>query len=74
MSIESRHLQLRLSPQMRKEIKTLADKFELSASDVIRGAMLFGLPVFEAMNELQDDMVKRLALILKHDASLRPRK
>ena len=74
MSIESKHLQLRLSPQMRKEIKTMADKFELSASDVIRGAMLFGLPVFEAMNELQDDMVKRLALILKHDASLRSRK
>lgn len=74
MSIESKHLQLRLSPQMRKEIKTIAEKFELSASDVIRGAMLFGLPVFEAMNELQDDMVKRLALILKQDASLRSRK
>ena len=71
MTLNEKHLQLRLSSKMREEIMTIADKFHMSSSDVVRGSLLFGLPVFAAMNGLQDEIISRLVVNLKRDASFR---
>ena len=68
MTDKWRHLQLRLSVDMRNELEELSEKLDLSASDVIRGSLLFGMPVFAALTAVQDELVKRLVSVLKKEA------
>jgi len=63
-----RHLQLRLSPETYAELNRLAAKLGLKSSEVIRGVIYFGLPIFEAMTELQGNVINRLAKSLKQKA------
>jgi hypothetical protein len=63
--IEWNHLQLRLPREIRTEISNLTGQLGVTAADVIRGALHFGLPVFAAMSGVQDEMVRRLVSELK---------
>ena len=40
-------------------------RLEVRSSDVIRGALYFGLPVFAAMSDIQEEMIRRLVETLK---------
>ena len=71
MAGDNRHLQLRLSREMRKEIGELSLSLGMTASDVIRGALFFGLPIFAQMAEIQKETGKRLIRKLKMESRLR---
>ncbi len=68
MRSDKRHLQLRLSKKMRKEVEDASRKLGMSASDVVRGSLFFGLPIFSAAAGLQVDLHKRLVAVLKRQA------
>ena len=68
MKEEKRHLQLRLSPELRNELETLSQKYGMSVSDIVRGALLMGIPVFEALTDLRYELVDRLVTVLKKEA------
>ena len=68
MNNGKRHLQLRLDPDTRAELEELATKFEISVSDVIRGILFFGIPVFETFTDLSREMIRRLVDNLKRDS------
>ena len=68
MNNDKRHLQLRLDPDTRAELEELATKFEISVSDVIRGILFFGIPVFETFTDLSREMIRRLVDNLKRDS------
>lgn len=70
MKNDRRHLQLRLDPEMREEIDGISKKFNITNSDVIRGILFFGIPVFEAFTELSANLIKKLVANLKKDARL----
>ena len=70
MKSDRRHLQLRLDPEMRDEIDGISKKFNISSSDVVRGVLFFGIPVFEAFTELSGNLIKKLVANLKRDARL----
>jgi hypothetical protein len=70
MNDEIRHLQLRLSPDLRDDLEKLSRRFGISVSDAVRGALLFGIPVFEALTELQGELGKRLVGVLKRDSRI----
>jgi predicted DNA-binding protein len=67
---EIRHIQLRLSPELRDELENLSRRFGISVSDAVRGALLFGIPVFEALTDLQGELAKRLVDVLKRDSRI----
>ena len=73
MTSDKRYLQLRLDPDTREEIDGLSRKFNLSNSDVVRGILFFGIPVFESFSELSNLLIKRLVKNLKGDARLNSR-
>ena len=62
---DKNHLQLRLTGELRAEIGEIAGRLEVRSSDVIRGALYFGLPVFAAMSDIQEEMIRRLVETLK---------
>lgn len=73
MPRRGQHMQLRLSEQTCKELKEISSQVGISASDVVRGALYFGLPVFTSMNDVQGKLIKRLIAVLKKDARKRPK-
>jgi hypothetical protein len=68
MSDDRRHLQLRIDPETRKGLENLSKKYQISNSDVIRGILFLGIPVFEAFMELSRELVKKLVENLKREA------
>ncbi len=68
MNDDVRHIQLRLSPDLRRELETLSRRYEMSISDIVRGSLLFGMPVFEALTDVQQELVNRLVTILKKES------
>lgn len=68
MKTSKRHLQLRLPKNLRDEINLLSRQYALSASDIVRGALFYGLPVLSAMTDLQTRLAKKLTQQLKKDA------
>ncbi len=70
MNDKIRHLQLRLSPELRDDLERLSRRFGISVSDAVRGALLFGMPVFEALTELQGELAKRLVTALKRESRI----
>jgi hypothetical protein len=70
MKTDKHHLQIRLSAQMRKELRDASKRLKLPAADVVRSALFFGLPMLLAMNELQDELIERLVKKIKGEARL----
>ncbi len=68
MSEDKRHLQLRLDPEIKSELNRLSKKHKISLADIVRGALFFGLPVFDTLSELQNDLVNKLIKNLKKEA------
>jgi len=68
MKEDKRHIQMRLSPALRDELGELAENHKMSISDVVRASLLFGMPVFAAMTDLQRELGQRLVEILKRDS------
>ena len=68
MNDDVRHIQLRLSPDLREELETLSRRYGMSISDIVRGSLLFGMPVFEALTDVRQELVNRLVTILKKDS------
>jgi len=68
MKEDKRHIQLRLSPELRQELEKLSRKYAISVSDVVRGVLLLGMPVFETLTDLRETMVKRIVATLKKEA------
>jgi hypothetical protein len=68
MENNKRHIQLRLSPKMHKELNTTAGKYQISVAELIRGVLYLGLPVFDTLTDLRYDLVERLVKVLKKDA------
>jgi hypothetical protein len=71
MKADKHHLQLRLSAQIKRELDKASKTLKLPAADVVRSALYFGLPMLLAMNELQGEMIKRMARKIKDEARLR---
>jgi hypothetical protein len=69
--MDKHHLQIRMSQETKKELREVSKRLGLPASDIIRGALFFGLPTVVAMGELQDEIMKRLIKKLKGEARLR---
>ncbi|MEE9555153.1 MAG: hypothetical protein V3W18_12740 [candidate division Zixibacteria bacterium] len=70
MKEEKRHIQLRLSPELREELETLSQKYTMSVSDIVRGVLLFGIPVFETLTDLRGELVERLVTVLKKESRI----
>lgn len=68
MKDDRRHLQLRIGPDLRKELEKLSAKFEISTADAVRGVLFFGIPVFDAFTELSRELVQKLVENLKKEA------
>jgi predicted DNA-binding protein len=69
--MDKRHLQIRMSSETQKELREVSKRLGLPASDIVRGALFFGLPTVIAMSELQDEIINRLIRKLKGEARLR---
>jgi predicted DNA-binding protein len=65
-----RHIQLRLSPELRADLEDLSRRYGISVSDAVRGALLFGIPVFEALTDLRAELANRLVNVLKRDSRI----
>ena len=74
MNDNKRHLQLRISPELRKELEDVTAKYGLSAADTVRAILFFGIPVFDTLTELSHDLVKKLVENLKKEARASPKK
>ncbi len=68
MNDDVRHIQLRLSPDLRGELETLSQRYGMSISDIVRGSLLFGMPVFAALTDIRQELVNRLVAILKKES------
>lgn len=68
MKDDIRHIQLRLSPDLRGELETLSQRYGMSISDIVRGALLFGMPVFAALTDVRQEIVNRLVAVLKRES------
>ncbi len=68
MGQDKHHLQLRLDPELKQELSRLARKYDMSLSDIVRGTLFFGLPVFDALSGLRNELVARLIKNLKKEA------
>jgi len=73
MRNDERNLQIRLSEQTVKELRTISSQMGMTSADVIRGALYFGLPVFASMSDVREKLIKRLISVLKKDARKRPK-
>lgn len=70
MKEDKRHIQLRLSPELRAELEAASEKYGMSVSDVVRGVLLLGIPVFETLTDLRGNLVRKLVSILKKEARI----
>jgi antitoxin component of RelBE/YafQ-DinJ toxin-antitoxin module len=68
MKNDRRHLQLRIGADLREELENISIKFGISTADAVRGILFFVIPVFEAITELSNELVKRLVEKLKKEA------
>lgn len=68
MADDKRHLQLRLDPEIKSELNRLSKKHKISLADIVRGSLFFGLPVFDTLSGLQNELVNRLIKNLKKGA------
>lgn len=71
MKTEPRHVQLRLSAREKRQIDRVAERFEMSAADIIRGALTCGLPVFISLTEARHELMKKFVRLLKKEARVR---
>jgi len=70
MKEDKRHIQMRLSPDLRAELESLSTKYEMSVSDIVRGSLLFGMPLFAALTDVRLELVRRLVECLKREARI----
>lgn len=70
MNDDKRHVQMRLSPELRQELENLSKKYGMSISDIVRGALFFGLPVFDTLTEMRQELAARFVAALKNDARI----
>jgi hypothetical protein len=62
---------MRLSAELRGELEELSEKYGMSVSDIVRGSLLFGMPVFSALTDLRLELIERLVTILKRESRLK---
>lgn len=74
MNSDRRHLQLRLGSDLREELENISVKFGISMADAVRGILFFGIPVFDTITGLSNELVKRLVENLKKEARIRDKK
>jgi len=74
MKNDRRHLQLRIGADLREELENISIKFGISTADAVRGILFFGIPVFDAITGLSNEMVKRLVEKLKKEARIQNKK
>jgi hypothetical protein len=67
------HLQLRLDKKMKAELRELAAQAGISESDVVRGALYFGLPIFSTMKDMQGTLIRRFVAVLKRESRKQPK-
>jgi hypothetical protein len=68
------HLQLRLDRKMKSELREMAAQIGITESDVVRGALYFGLPIFATMNDMQGTLIRRFVAILKKESRKTPKR
>jgi len=74
MKEDRRHLQLRIGADLREELENISMKFGISTADAVRGILFFGIPVFDAITGLSNELVKRLVGKLKKEARIQNKK
>jgi hypothetical protein len=62
---------MRLSAQLRGELEELSEKYGMSVSDIVRGSLLFGMPVFAALTDVRHELIERLVAALKKESRLK---
>lgn len=68
------HLQLRLDKKTKAELREMAAQIGITESDVVRGALYFGLPIFATMNDMQGTLIRRFVAILKKESRKMPKR
>ena len=68
MPNDYRHIQIRLTNEMKQDLEKLSKRYEMTISDAIRTIIYFGLPVFSSLMDVQVELAKRIAINLKRDA------
>jgi len=70
MNEDKRHIQMRLSPRLRDELETLSKKYGMSVSDIVRGSLFLGMPVFAALTDIRQELIARFVSVLKSEARM----
>ncbi len=68
MANDHRHVQIRLTREMKQDLENLSKRYEMTISDAIRTIIYFGLPVFTSLMDVQMELARRIAANLKKDA------
>jgi hypothetical protein len=68
MAEDSSAIQLRLPREMLREIRDVSAKLKLKETDVVRGSLHIGLPMFAAVAGAQEEVIKRMVKSLKKAA------
>jgi plasmid stability protein len=62
------HIQIRTSPDTRKQIRELAARHDRSTADIVRTSLNIGLRVLEKLLEAQSEMVTDYIALLKKES------
>jgi hypothetical protein len=64
-------IQIRIGQRLKNQIQSLADRYEYSNADIMRGALELGVQITEKLFEAQDLMVKEYLELLKNKSRRR---
>lgn len=64
------NLNLFISYELKCRLQALAEKYELSASDIVRQVLKAGLPVFESLSTAQEELISGYIDLLRKNRSM----
>jgi predicted transcriptional regulator len=62
-------VQLRISRELKRRVLSLAEEYDRTVSDVLRGALRFGVPVMEGLQSIEREFVRSYLKQLKDEIS-----
>jgi hypothetical protein len=62
-------IQLRISRELKRQVLLLAEEYDRTVSDVLRGALRFGVPVMEGLRSIEREFVRNYLKQLKEEIS-----
>lgn len=69
ITLREHFVQLRISRELKRRVLSLAEEYDRTVSDVLRGALRFGVPVMEGLRSIEGEFVRSYLKQLKEEIS-----